>query len=289
MKGGVEMANIRVVTDSTADMSAEQVKASGLTVIPLNVHFGDEVYKDGVDISPREFYAKLTSSSTMPRTSQPSAGEFMEVYQQLAAEGADSIISVHISSHLSGTLASAEAARGMVEVDVATFDTLLCSQAIARCAMLAAREAAAGRSKEEILNLLEQARSQTLLVFSADTLEFLQKNGRIGRAQAVLGSILQVKPILWMDRDGIVASYDKVRGRAKVLPRLAAAAHEHYAAGSAVDVSIIHSEAEDRAKELLAMVKKDFEVRDSYIGPIGPVVGAHIGPGAVGMIIQAAL
>jgi len=281
------MARIKVVTDSTSDMTAEQIERSGVTVIPLNVHFGDEVYKDGVTMTPAEFYRKLASSPIMPRTSQPSAGEFMELYQELAAD-ADTIISVHISNHLSGTLASAEAARGMVDIDVQTFDSLLCSQACARLAMLAAREAKAGRSKEEIMALLEQARQDTLLVFCADTLEYLQKNGRIGRAQAIMGSILQVKPILWMDKDGYVASYDKVRGKSKVLARLVAAAHEHFASGTEVDVSVIHSEAPEQAEALLEMMRAEFPVRDGTVATIGPVVGAHIGPGAVGLIVQKA-
>jgi DegV family protein with EDD domain len=282
------MSRIKVVTDSTADLTREQIEKSGLTVVPLNVHFGDEVYKDGVTIKPSEFYARLRSSSIMPRTSQPSAGEFMEVYQRLAAE-ADTIVSVHISSQLSGTLNSAETARGMVDVEVVPFDTRLCSQAAARCALLAAREAAAGKSKEDILAVLEQARESTLLVFCADTLEYLQKNGRIGRAQAVLGSMLQVKPVLTMDKEGHVASYDKVRGRSKVLPRMLLAANSTFGAGAEVDVSVIHSVNRDQAEELLTMMRNEFKVRDAVVAEIGPVVGAHIGPGAIGLIVTRAL
>lgn len=279
------MARIKIVTDSTADITREQMERYGITVVPLNVHFGDEVFKDGVDITPAAFYEKLQSSPVMPRTSQPSAGEFMEVYNELA-EDADTIISLHISSHLSGTLQSAEAARGMVDVEVLTFDTLLCSQAAARCAMLAAQAAAAGKTAPEIMALLEEARAKTLLVFSADTLEYLQKNGRIGRAQGIIGSLLQVKPILWVDKDGFVAQYDKVRGKSKVIPRLVAAAEEHFPAGTSINLSAIHSQAPDRAEQLTAAISAVYDVKDSCIQTIGPVIGAHIGPGATGLIVQ---
>lgn len=282
------MARIKIVTDSTADLTREQVERSGLTVVPLNVHFGDEVYKDGITIKPAEFYRKLKTTSIMPRTSQPSAGEFMEVYRKLAGE-AEAIISVHISGQLSGTLNSAETARGLVDVEVVTFDTRLCSQAAARCALLAAREAAAGKSKADILAMLEKARASALLVFCADTLEYLQKNGRIGRAQAVLGTVLQVKPVLTMDKEGHVASLDKVRGRSKVLPRMLAAAEQTFGSGSEVDVSIIHSEARDQGEEMLSLMRKSFRLRDSVIADIGPVVGAHVGPGAIGLVVLPAL
>jgi len=185
---------VKIVTDSTADLSAEQVQSSGLTVVPLNVHFGDETYKDGIDLTPSAFFGKLRSTSVLPRTSQPSAGEFLEVYKRLGA-GGDQIISLHISGRLSGTIASAEAARGMAEADVTVVDTLSAAQGLAMIAMVAGRAARAGRSKEDILSLVKTLIKDTYIIFSVDTLEYLQKNGRIGKAQALLGSLLNVKPV----------------------------------------------------------------------------------------------
>jgi DegV family protein with EDD domain len=280
----IGMARIKIVTDSTSDMLPTQVADYGIEVIPLNVHFGDEVYKDGVDITPDQFYTKLKSAQIMPRTSQPSAGEFMELYKELAAD-ADAIISVHISSHLSGTLASAETARGLVDIPVVAFDSRSASQGCARLAMLAARAAKAGLGVDEIVALLEKTRAQTMLVFSVDTLEYLQKNGRIGRAQALLGSIMQVKPLLYIDPEGINATLDKVRSRSRVIPRLVEAAHERFPLGSRVEVSVIHAGAEDRAKELLGLAVEGYDVVDVALAPIGPVIGAHAGPGALGLIM----
>lgn len=283
------MARIKIVTDSTTDMLPEQASKHGIAVIPLNVHFGDEVYKDdGIDLTADQFYHKLATSPVMPRTSQPSAGEFMELYQKLAAE-ADEIISIHISGRLSGTISSAETARGMVDVKVHTVDSLLASQACARLAILAARAAKAGMGAEDILSLVNRVQKQTMLVFSVDTLEYLQKNGRIGRAQALMGSILQVKPILTVDKEGFVATYDKVRGKSKVLPRLVEAGLERFSKGSRVEISIINANARDRAEEVLAAVSANYDVADAVIAPIGPVIGAHSGPGAVGLIMAPAV
>jgi DegV family protein with EDD domain len=266
-------------------MLPEQVSKYGIKVIPLNVHFGDEVYKDdGIDLTAEQFYHKLTTSPNMPRTSQPSAGEFMELYQELAAD-ADEIVSIHISGKLSGTISSAETARGMVDVKVHTIDSLFASQACARLAILAARAAAAGMAGDDIVALVERVREQTMLVFSVDTLEYLQKNGRIGRAQALLGSIMQVKPILKVDPEGYVATYDKVRGKSRVQPRVVAAALERFPEGSKVEISIIHANAADRAAELREAVRVHYDVAESVIAPIGPVIGAHAGPGAVGLIV----
>lgn len=276
---------VKIVTDSTADLSQEHIQSCGLTVVPLNVHFGDETYKDGIDLTPDQFFAKLKSTSVLPRTSQPSAGEFLEVYKQLGAAG-DQIISLHISGRLSGTIASAEAARGMVDADVTVVDTLSAAQGLAMCAMVAGRAARAGRSKDDILALIDTLSKDTYIIFSVDTLEYLQKNGRIGKAQALLGSLLNVKPILILDKEGIVASYDKVRGKSKVIPRLVGAAQEQIPAGTRVRLSAIHAQVPDAAQALLEEASKHYKVHEKWFAPIGPVIGCHTGPGALGLIIQ---
>lgn len=279
------MVAVRIVTDSTADLSEEHVKDCGLTVIPLNVHFGDETYKDGVDLTPEQFMVKLKSTPAIPRTSQPSAGEFLEVYRRLAADG-DEVVSIHISGRLSGTIASADAARGMAEGSVTVVDSLSASQGLAMCAMVAGRAAQAGRSKDDILALVQRLIPETYIIFSVDTLEYLQKNGRIGRAQALLGSLLNVKPILILDKDGVVAPYDKVRGKSRVIPRLVSAVKERIPAGTKVRIAAIHAQAEDAAQALLEETGKHYQVQEKWVAPIGPVIGCHTGPGAIGVIIQ---
>ncbi len=279
------MVAVRIVTDSTADLSEEHVKDCGLTVIPLNVHFGDETYKDGVDLTPEQFMVKLKSTPAIPRTSQPSAGEFLEIYRRLAADG-DEVVSIHISGRLSGTIASADAARGMAEGSVTVVDSLSASQGLAMCAMVAGRAAQAGRSKDDILALVQRLIPETYIIFSVDTLEYLQKNGRIGRAQALLGSLLNVKPILILDKDGVVAPYDKVRGKSRVIPRLVSAVKERIPAGSKVRIAAIHAQAEDAAQALLEETGKHYQVQEKWVAPIGPVIGCHTGPGAIGVIIQ---
>ncbi|MDP2872705.1 MAG: DegV family protein [Bacillota bacterium] len=279
------MVAVRIVTDSTADLSEEHVKDCGLTVIPLNVHFGDETYKDGVDLTPEQFMVKLKSTPAIPRTSQPSAGEFLEIYRRLAADG-DEVVSIHISGRLSGTIASADAARGMAEGSVTVVDSLSASQGLAMCAMVAGRAAQAGRSKDDILALVQRLIPETYIIFSVDTLEYLQKNGRIGRAQALLGSLLNVKPILILDKDGVVAPYDKVRGKSRVIPRLVSAVKERIPAGTKVRIAAIHAQAEDAAQALLEETGKHYQVQEKWVAPIGPVIGCHTGPGAIGVIIQ---
>jgi len=278
------MARIKIVTDSTSDILPEQASRYGIEVIPLNVHFGDEVFKDGVDITPGQFYTKLQGSGFTPRTAQPSAGEFMELYKKIATD-ADAIVGVHISGRLSGTIASAETARGLVDVRVVNIDSRSASQGTARLAILAAQAAQAGLDVDEIVELIERMREKTMIIFSVDTLEYLQKNGRIGRAQALLGSLMQVKPLLQVDADGVIATLDKVRSRSRVIPRLVEEAHTRFPLGSKVAISVIEANAADRAHELMDLVKQGYEVTDAAIAPIGPAIGSHTGPGALGLIV----
>lgn len=279
---------IKLVTDSTADLTGEQVEQYGFAVIPLNVHFGDELYRDGVDLTPEEFFGKLPSSPVIPRTSQPSAGEFVDFYKPLIDEG-HTVISVHLSAHLSGTLASAQAAKSMLEGDVNLIDSKSASQGTARTLIQAARAVAKGKSKEEVLELIDRLIANTYVLFSVDTLEYLQKNGRIGRAAALVGSLLRLKPILCLDRDGFVAPYDKVRGKSRVKPRLLAAVAEKLEPGAEVDLSIIHGDALGPATELYEALAGQYRVREGIVTSVGPVIGSHAGPGVLGVAIQPVL
>jgi DegV family protein with EDD domain len=279
---------IKLVVDSTADLTRAQVEEYGITVIPLNVHFGEELYKDGVDITAEEFFKRLPTAPVIPRTSQPSAGEFVELYKPFLADG-HSVISIHLSSRLSGTIASAQAAKSMLEGDISLVDTKSASQGVARIAIQAARAVRKGKSKAEVLALVEELIPKTQVLFAPDTLEYLQKNGRIGRAQALLGSLLKLKPILGFDSDGVTCTIDKVRGRSQVIPRVLAAAAERLAPGAAADISVIHGNAPDPAKELYDAACGQYAVREGAITCIGPVIGSHGGPGILGLVVQPVL
>jgi DegV family protein with EDD domain len=279
------MPKIHIVSDSTADLSREQVDKYKITVVPISVSFGDELYTDGVDLNAENFYKKLTTSSQLPKTSQPSPEAFRKTYDEIASED-DTIISIHVSGKLSGTLSSAETASKMVSAKVVTVDTKTASQGIARSVLTAAEAASRNMDIDEILSVTNKSIANTFSVFAVDTLEFLQRNGRIGKAASLLGSILQLKPVLYADPDGMVAVYDKIRGRSKIIPSLVAAALKNVSADKPVNLSVVHTNADDKAETLLEELKKHYEIADLHIGIVGPAIGTHIGPGAVSLMIQ---
>ncbi len=279
------MHHIQIVTDSTADLSAEQIKKYGIKVIPLTVTFGSESFADGVDLSAEEFYRKLTTSSELPKTTQPSPEIFRNTYEEVASKE-EVIISAHISGKLSGTLNSAEVASKMIGTEVILIDTKTASQGVGRSVLVAAEAVRRGMNLEETLNVVNKSITQTFSVFAVDTLEYLQRNGRIGKAASLLGSLLQIRPILYADPEGMVAPYDKVRGRSKVIPSLVNAAQKNVSADQPVNLSVVHTGAEDNAQKLLEELQSIYEIVDLHVGMVGPAIGAHIGPGAVGLMIQ---
>ena len=279
------MGQIKIVTDSTADLSLEQVQRYGIKVVPITVTFGSDSYADGVDLNADQFYIKLTSEKVLPKTSQPSPEAFRQAYDEIGAEG-DSIFSIHISGKLSGTLNSAELASKIAKAEVIPIDTKTASQGIGRTVLIAAEAVKRGYKKEEIIALINKSIPNTFSVFAVDTLEYLQRNGRIGKAASLLGSLLQLRPILYADPEGMVAPYDKVRGRSQIIPSLVAAALKNRAPEMPINLSVVHSWNREGADELLSELKKHYEIADLHIGMVGPAIGAHIGPGAVGLMIQ---
>ncbi len=279
------MHHVHIVTDSTADLSAEQVNRYGIKVIPINVSFGTDTYADGVDLSAEEFFKKLTTSKELPKTSQPSPEDFHQAYKEQASKG-EVILSIHISDKLSGTLNSARLASNMVDTKVITIDSKTASQGVGLSVLAAAEAARREMPVEEVVAVTEKSIAGTFSVFAVDTLEYLQRNGRIGKAASLLGSLLQIKPILYADPEGMVAPYDKVRGQSKVIPSLVKAALKNVSADKPVNLSIVHTDAEESANELLKELQNHYETVDLHIGMVGPAIGAHIGPGALGLMIQ---
>ncbi|TMW73176.1 DegV family protein [Alteribacter natronophilus] len=283
------MGNVKVVTDSTADLPQGLIEALNISVVPLKVHFGSDTYEDGVDLSPDEFYEKLGNSELMPSTSQPTPFQFEEQYRSFAEDGYSSIISIHLSSRLSGTYQSAVIASQELEgeVDVTVVDSKKASYAIGIIVTEIARMAKDGAGKDECLARLDELLSNTAVYFMVDTLEYLEKNGRIGKASAVLGSLLKIKPILSLNGEGEVYPADKARGSKKAVSKIIAEL-EKAAGGSPVHIGLSHARAEQAAEDLASRAKEHLDVRSTVITTIGPVIGAHVGPGTVSISVMKA-
>lgn len=282
--------SIRIVTDSTADIPEALRSELGIEMVPLKILLNSETYRDAVDLKAAEFYAKLPSCSTLPTTSQPSPAEFIEVYEKLKEEGADTVISIHLASALSGTHQSAVLASSMLEDGpaVETFDSRSASYGIGMLAVAAAEAARQGKSKEEIVQLVEEMRKETRLYFLVDTLEYLQKGGRIGKAAALVGSLLNLKPILSISDEGVVYSVDKARGQKKAIARIVELLEKDYA-GRPIHLTMAHCNAEEAAVQALEKSITDhFDVKSIRYTIIGPVVGTHAGPGALAAFVSPA-
>lgn len=273
---------LRIVTDTVADLSAETCAEHGIKMVPLTVHFGPESFLDVEEMSSAEFWQKISTSSHHPKTAQPAPGDFLKIYQPIIDAG-DEILSLHVSGKLSGTISSAGVAASMLPSGKVTLvDTKSASLGIGLMAIEAARRAKAGESAEQIAAYLNEVKERTHIFFSLDSLEFLQKNGRVGKAQAMLGGLLGIKPILQVDREGVVAPADKVRGKSKVLPRVLELMNERIPFGRRIRLGVLHTQDEPEALRWLDVIKSNYEVVESLVAPIGPVVATNVGPGAVG-------
>lgn len=276
------MGQVRVVTDSTSSIPRELAEKYHIEVVPLRVLFGNEAFAEDIDISKDEFYARLKQAKELPRTSQPSAGEFAAVYERLGRE-ADGIISIHISSKLSGTFASAEAARAMLPgLKLNVIDSGVVSMALGLLVLRAAEAAAEGRSLDEVTALVETLRPRMRVSFVVDTLEFLQKGGRIGGAAALVGSLLHVKPILTL-RDGRVEPLERVRTKRRAVERLIHLLKEETKAGGRLHIAVLHGQAPKEAEALVQRLCETFGLDEIHIGEVGPVIATHTGPGVVGV------
>ncbi|QNO16375.1 DegV family protein [Alkalicella caledoniensis] len=277
---------IKLVVDSTADLSQEIIDRYDIQVVPLNVHFGEELYKDGVDLNTETFFEKLKGSKVMPRTSQPSPGDFHKIYTSLLAEG-HSVISIHISANLSGTYQSATIAKNMLsDADITIIDSKSASLGLGLIAYQCAKLIEEGeKDTRTITALINNIIEDQIIYFGVDTLEFLQKNGRIGKASALIGTLLNVKPILTLNEEGIVAPAGKVRGKNKVIPYLVDKAVEKFG-NEEVNIAIAHALSEDQRDALLSTAKEKLNVVDVLEGNIGSVIGTNAGPGVIAIVVH---
>lgn len=278
------MGTVRIVTDSTADLPKELAEKYGVIVVPLKIMFGQEVYRDGVDLDSAAFYNRLTKSALLPTTSQPSPGEFVAVYERLTQKG-DSVISIHLSSALSGTFHSAQLAKTMVDSkDIFVIDSRTVSMGLGLIALAAAKAAKEGQTRKEIFTLINDLINKVNVLFVVDNLDYLERGGRIGKAGAMLGSLLNIKPILTF-KEGQVTPLEKVRGKSKALDRLVELACASYDPGRRVVCSIVHADDYTSMMKLQEKVSAAYNCAEIIISELGPVVGTHGGPGVVGLVV----
>ena len=275
-------ANTAIVLDSTADFPTAQERFPNMRDVPLYVRFGVESLKDHVEISSSEFYERLATSDTLPTTSQPTPQDFLSAYEDLVAAGYERIYSIHLSAKLSGTFQSASLAGAELGGGrVVPIDTETASLACALLALAIQRRLARG-TPDEIEGLVARFKRDVGVIFTVGTLEYLQKGGRIGRAQALAGTLLNVKPILAI-REGEVVPVARVRGRQKALEEFARVFGEATRDEAGLRVSIAHANAPewvDVLTDLVTKLRRHAEVE--LVETLGAVVGTHAGPGAVG-------
>jgi DegV family protein with EDD domain len=271
--------NTAIVLDSTADFPDAPQRFANWRVVSLYVLFGDESYRDYVELAPPEFYARLRTAQALPTTSQPTPGDFLQTYEDL--DGYDRIYSVHISSVLSGTYQSASNAAGELGDKVRVIDSESASAAMAILGLAIQRRLDRGTTDEEIDALIERYKKDAGLIFTVDTLEFLRRGGRIGRASAWAGQLLHVKPILTIDRE--VVPLKRVRGNQKAMQEFVSAFTSTTKDAPTLKVGIAHADAPERAEQLRKMVRHERPQADvEIITTLGAVVGTHAGPGTVG-------
>ncbi len=278
------MGKVGIIADSTCDLPDAIIRELGIRVVPLTVHFGDEQFRDHFDLTSEAFFAKLVASRHHPRTSQPSPNDFAQLYREMSREY-ESVVCVTISSKLSGTYQSAVMGLELAgNPDVEIVDTRSASLGVGMAAVAAARAAAAGKGKQEVAQAARRVADDLKVFFVVDTLEYLERNGRIGKAKFLLGTLLNIKPILTLD-DGLVAPLENVRGRAKVVPRMVELAVEA-AKGREVTIAVVHAAAPEEAERLKEALAEKLRVKEFFVNYLGPVIGTHTGPGTLGILVH---
>lgn len=273
---------VAIVTDSVSDLTNDIAEQHGITVVPLNVHFGDDVYRDQVEITTDEFMSKMASSEKLPTTSQPSVGTFEQAFR---ATGAEEIVCPVVSSRLSGTMQSAQiAAQNLAgEIKVEVVDSFSASLGLGFQALRAAELADAGQDASTIAQTLRNETGRYHVVFFVETLEHLRRGGRIGKAAQLVGSLLQLRPLLRVD-EGQVVPYERTRTRGKAIQALVSFATDELVAE---ELAVLYNTTPDDAHKLAEMLAPITPDRDVRIVQLGPVIDSHIGPEVLGVAVKA--
>jgi DegV family protein with EDD domain len=278
------VSKFALVTDSTAYVPAELVQKHNISVVPLILVWGDEMFEDGVDILPKEFYTRLKTAKVMPSTSQATPAKMQAIFQSLVDQGMD-VLGMFISSKLSGTMQSAMQAKdtmGSAGEKVTLVDSQCTSMALGFQVLAAARAMDAGASLQECAAIAEKAHEKAGLFFAVDTLEFLHRGGRIGGAQRFIGSALNLKPILAL-KDGRVEGVERIRTKGKAQDRILELVSEKVKGKSNIRLATVHANAAEDAKILLDRASQALNPSETFVTDLSPVVGTHAGPGTVGL------
>ncbi len=273
------MPPVKIVTDSLADIPPPILRELDITTIPCIVRFGEKEYRDRVDLSTNKFYQQLAVSATLPSTSQPPVGVFDQVYRDLT-QMTDAIVSIHVVGKLSGTLNTARlAAKNVLNTAIEVMDSHQVSMGLGWLVILAARAAKAGCSLAEITGIVQGAIERVHLIAMLDTLEYVQRGGRLGKAAALFGTLLNVKPLITIAQDQVLP-LENVRTQKRALERLVQIVQE---SGPIQELAVIHAAAEKSAREVIRMLAHTIPEERIVLTETGPVLGAHAGPGAVGI------
>jgi DegV family protein with EDD domain len=278
------MSRVAVLTDSTAYIPDPILKQYNIFTIPLFVVWNGQSLRDGVDITPQEFYQRLATAKTMPTTSQPSAQDMKDAFQNLLDQGYD-VLGIFISSKLSGTVQSAHQALEMMPQAasrIAVVDSLSTAMAMGFQVVQAARAAQQGASLTECQQAALTAQANSSVYFVVDTLEFLHRGGRIGGAQALLGTALNIKPLLEL-RAGRIEAVEKIRTKSKAIERMIELTAERVAGRTPVRLAAVHANAEAEAQALLEAAAAKMNPVETFFASVSPVIGVHTGPGVVGL------
>ncbi|TML47222.1 MAG: DegV family protein [Actinobacteria bacterium] len=274
-------ANTAIVADSTADFPEAPERYPNWRIVPLYVRFGQESFRDYVELGPSDFYARLRGSGVTPTTSQPTPGDFQATYEELGEYGR--VYSLHIAGTLSGTVESARTAAAEFGDRIRVVDTETASAAVAMLGLAIQRRLERGTTDDEVENLVRRHRRESQLIFTLDTLDYLARGGRIGRAAAWAGELMRVKPILTI-RGGEVIPVKRVRGNQRAFQAFLTAFEAGSSDGPGLRVAIAHADAPDRAEALNELVRRTRPQAElELVTTLGPVVGTHAGPGTVGL------
>ncbi len=274
------MGFIGLVSDSSAGMSLAFAERHRIAIVPLYIHMQGSTYRDLYDIDPDAFLVQLPQCDPLPTTSQPSAGDFVKIYEDLIAQGAEGIISVHLSGEISGTVNSAQLAAQRFEgVPIEIVDTRTACAAHMLAVEAGVHAIEAGKGLADVVSAIRQTAEAQRELFVVDTLEYLYKGGRIGGAAALLGSLLQFKPLLYFNQ-GRIDALERVRTSSKALARMVEVLHE-WLGDVPVQAVVMHAAAEERARTLAASLGKALNVAAVRVWPVPPVLGTHVGPGTV--------
>ena len=275
---------VGIVTDSVADLPPSLARETGIGVVPYNIHWGQQTFKDGQELAAAGFYQRLATDPTLPTTSCPSAGDYVNAFRA-AAERTSAVISLHITAQGSGAYQAASMARDLVpDLDVTVINTNAVSMATGYIALEAARAANQGASKTDVLAGISRLMAQIHQIYAADTLKYLYLGGRIGRAKHLMGALLNLKPLITMDRDGVIGALGQALSRQGVYRRIVETMRVRVGGGEPIKLALVQGAAEAEIAKLKAQILAEFRCQEVLDCEFGPALGVHTGPGTVGVV-----